>query len=238
MNFRSSLAAAVMLAPVALSPTLAQADTGFYGQLRLGASVLENLHFADPATANLNLNPDTGIAASGAIGYRVLDPLRVELELGYSHNNVTGAFQQNVLVFVGCGTIPGQPCLAPTVNGDIEAVSGFAVAYYDFPSIGSLKPFAGIGLGFVNANVDVGTVATMNDGTRSRFAILDGSDTVLGYRGTLGVAYDIGPVDLTLGYTYTFTDRMNLPGKGTYVTFNFDRRIKTHTINAGVVYNF
>lgn len=238
MTFRFTLAAATMLVPVALSPTLAQADTGLYGHLRIGASVLENMNFAGSTTANLNLDPDVGIAVSGAVGYRLLEPLRVELELGYSHNNLNGTFQQNVQVFVPCGTVPGQPCLAPNVNGDISTFSGFAMAYYDLPTVGKLKPYAGVGLGFVNVNLDVGAAATMNDGTRSRFAVIDNSDTVMGYRGTLGVAYDIGPVDLTLGYTYTFTDRMNVPGKGTYVTFNFDRRVNAHTVNAGVSYKF
>ena len=236
MTIRFSLAAVSLLA--AAAPALAQADTGFYGNLRLGASVLENMNFAEATTANLNLDPSTGIAVSGALGYRLADPFRVELELGYANNNLGGSFVQNVQVIIPCGTIPGQPCLAPGVSGDIGAFSGFAMAYYDLPVLGNLKPYAGVGLGFVNVNLDVGSVGTMNDGTRSRFAIIDNSDTVMGYRGTLGVAYEMGPVDLTLGYTYTFTDHINVPGKGTYVTFNFDRRVNAHTINAGVVYKF
>jgi opacity protein-like surface antigen len=230
------MAAAAVLGLAA--PSLAQAETGFYGKLSLGGTSLENMNFSEGTTANLNLDPDVGISLTGAVGYRLAQPLRVEVQLGYGRNSLDGTFQQNVQVLVPCGTIAGQPCLAPNVDGNVDSFSGFAMGYYHFPQIGALKPYAGIGVGFVDVDLDVGAAATMNDGTRSRFAIIDGSDTVVGYRGTVGVAYDVGLVDLTLGYTYTFTDRISLPGRGPNVGFTFDKRLNAHTINAGVVYNF
>jgi opacity protein-like surface antigen len=112
------------------------------------------------------------------------------------------------------------------------------MAYYDFPAIGGLRPYAGLGIGVVDIDLDVGTRATMNDGPVSRFAIIDGSDTVVGYRGTVGLAYDVGAADLTLGYTYTFTDRPSIAGRGTHVAFDFDRKLNTHAVSAGLVYRF
>ena len=105
------------------------------------------------------------------------------------------------------------------------SAASLAWAYYDLPVLGSLKPYIGLGAGFVKADLDVGARATMNSGTVSRFAIIDSSDTLIGYRGAVGIAYDLGTVDLTLGYTYTLSDRMHAPGKGALVSFDFDRRL-------------
>jgi opacity protein-like surface antigen len=226
---------AAALAPMAAQ---AQSDSPFYGKLQLGGAAAENMNFAEATTANLNLDPDVGVAVTAALGYRLAAPLRLEAQLGYGHNNLNGTFQQNVQVLVPCGTIAGQPCLAPNVTGNMDTFTGFLMGYYDLPQIGQLKPYAGVGVGFVTVDMDVGSVGTMNDGTRARFAILDRNDTTVGYRGTVGFAYDMGPVDLTLGYTYTFTDKLDMPGRGPNVSFNFDKRLHTHTISAGVVYNF
>lgn len=235
-RFSPTILAAAMLTPAFASAQ--SGDSGFYGTFEVGPSIVEDMNFAEATTANLNIDPKAGIAVRGGLGYRLTEPLRIELSLGYSHNNLNGGFQQNVQVIIPCGTIPGQPCLNPNVDGNIDGFSGFLNGYYDFPAIGALKPYAGIGVGFVSADFDVGADGLMNDGTRSRFAILDESDTVVGYRGTLGAAYPVGPVDLTLAYTYTFTDRVNVAGRGTYVNFNFDKRVNTHTINVGAVYRF
>lgn len=240
MTMRISHVGAAMLAAAVLAPVAAHAhsDSLFYGKLQLGGSSVESLNFSDATTANLNLDPDVGVSVTGAIGYRLAAPLRLEAQLGYGHNNLNGTFQQNVQVLVPCGTIAGQPCLAPNVTGNMDTFAGFLMGYYDLPQIGMLKPYAGVGVGFVNVDMDVGSVGTMNDGTRARFAILDRSDTTVGYRGTVGLAYDAGPVDLTLGYSYTFTDRLDMPGRGSNVSFTFNKRINSHTVSAGVIYNF
>ena len=230
----------VLAAAATFLPLSAQADvgTGLYGSFRAGPSLLQDLDFAEAATANLALNPDTGFVLGGAVGYRVTDTLRLEFDLSYARNDLSGTFQQNVQAFVPCGEIAGNPCLSPRVDGDVAAISGFGMAYYDLPVMGRLKPYLGIGVGFVNADLDVGARATMNSGTVSRFAIFNTSDTLIGYRGAVGVAYDLGGVDLTLGYTYTLTDRMDVPGKGTLVSFTYNRRLTTHAVSAGVTYNF
>jgi opacity protein-like surface antigen len=232
----------VVAAAVACAPFTAYAaeagDPGFYVSVRVGGSVLENMNFAESTTANLGLDPDTGYAINGAIGYGLGNGIRLELDLGYGGNDIKGTFQQNVQAFVPCGEFANNPCLDPNVNGDIGALSGFAMAYYDFPNIGRLMPYAGIGVGFVNVDLDVGARATMNDGPVSRFAIIDGSDTVIGYRGTVGLKYDFGLADVSVGYTYTATDWMNVPGRGTLVNFDFDRRVSAHTLAAGVSYQF
>ena len=116
-------------------PLMAQADdgTGSYGSLCAGPSLLQDLYFAEAATANLALNPSVGFVVGGEVGYHVTDALRIEFYLGYARSDLSDAFQQNVQVFVPCGEIANNPCLAPRVDGDIASLSGFGMAYYNLP---------------------------------------------------------------------------------------------------------
>jgi len=167
---------------------------GLYANLRIGPSFVQDMNFAEATTANLALDPDVGFVINGAVGYRFNDAIRLEFDLGYGRNDLTGAFQQNVQVLVPCGEITSAPCLDPDVNGEIATLSGFATAYYDLPVAGPLKPYVGAGIGLVEADMNVGTRAALNSGAVSRYAIIDGADTLLGYRALLGVNYDLGGV--------------------------------------------
>jgi len=223
----------------AAAPSLAQAaDSGFYGQLYAGPTAVQDMNFAEAATANLAVNPGVGFVLGGEVGYRLTDSFRFAFDLGYGRNDLTGQFQQNGQVLVPCGELPNSPCLAPNIDGHVANLSGFGMAYYDLPVGGAFKPYLGLGLGLLRADLSVGARATMNNGTVSRFAILDGADTVLGYRGTVGVRYEMGASHLSLGYSYGTTNRLRVPGKGPNVTFDFDRRLTTHAFKAGVTYNF
>lgn len=239
-RMKSSVGISALLTLTMLSaPALAaEDDAGLYGTLRLGGSLLQDMNFADPATANLSLNPKAGWGVNGALGYSFGNGLRTELELGYGRNSLSGRFQENVQVTVPCGTVPSSPCLSPDVDGRAAALSGFGMLLYDLPVQGPLRPYAGLGVGLVNVDMDVGTRATMNNGTVSRHAILNASDTVFGYRGTLGVSYGLGRTDLLFGYTYSSTARMNVPGRGAFVAFDFNRRYTAHTLSAGVRLKF
>jgi len=232
-----ALAAASMVSLTAAAQA-ADAGPGLYGRLSIGPSLMQDMNFAEASTANLALDPETGFAVNGAVGYRVNDGLRLEFDLGYTRGDLGGAFQQNVQALVPCGEIEGNPCLGPDVDGDARTLSGFAMAYYDLPVTGALRPFVGAGVGLLEADLNVGTRATMNAGTVSRFEIINGSDTLMGYRGSAGVTYAMKAVDITFGYTYTLSERMKIPGRGALVNFDFDRRMKAHTFSAGVSYNF
>jgi len=229
---------AAFFATVAMPSLVQAADSGFYGKLYAGPTAAQDMNFANAATANLALNPGVGFVLGGEVGYRLTDAFRFAFDLGYGRNDLTGQFQQNNQVMVPCGEMPNNPCLAPNVDGNVANLSGFAMAYYDLPVAGALRPYLGLGLGLVRADLSVGARSTMNNGTVSRFTILDGSDTVLGYRGTIGVSYDVGPTNLSIGYTYSTGNRFNVPGKGPNLSFDFDRRLTTHALKVGVSYNF
>jgi opacity protein-like surface antigen len=212
--------------------------SGFYGSVRVGPSFFEGMSFAEASTADLDLDPRTGWLVGGALGYRIFDAVRLELDLAYAASNLRGTFQENVQAFVPCGEFAGNPCLDRNVDGDISALTSFASAYYDFPRIGQIKPFVGLGIGLVDIDLDVGTRATLNDGPVSRFAIVHGSDTALGYRGALGFSYDVGAVDLAVGYSYTFAQRSSFAGDSPLVSFSFDPKVSVHALSAGLVYKF
>jgi len=233
-----SVAAALLVVTV-ISPVWAQSDkTGLYGSLSIGPAFLGAMNFAEASTANLNLNPKTGWVFGGALGYRLLENIRVEADVSYTAADLNGTFQQNVQAFVPCGEFEGNPCLAPTVDGDVDSFSALAMVYYDFPVNGPLKPFAGLGIGFADINLDVGTRATLNDGPVSRYSIIDGSDTVMAYRGAVGASYNVGIADLSLAYAYTFTGRPSFAGQGTLVTFDFNRKLNSHSVRLALSYNF
>ncbi len=233
-----ALMSAVFFVGASSSAFAAGSSSKVYGSVHVGPTFVDSMNFSESTTADLNLNSSTGWTVSGAVGYRFYDTFRLEFDLGYSSNKMNGTFQQNVQAFVPCGEFSGNPCLDPTVDGDIDSLAGFASVYFDFPALGQIRPYAGIGVGFVDLDLDVGTRATLNDGPESRFAIINGSDTVMGYRGSLGLAYPIGRADLNLGYTYTFTEAPSFAGQGTLVTFNFDRKMKRHAVTAGLTYRF
>ncbi len=233
-----ALVGTVVFVGAGSSTFAADSASGIYGSVRVGPTFVGDMNFSESTTADLNLNSKTGWMVGGAVGYRFYDTFRLEFDLAYGSNDLNGTFQQNVQAFVPCGETPGNPCLDPSTDGDLESLSGFATVYYDFPALGQIRPYAGIGVGFVDIDLDVGTRATLNDGPASRFTIINGSDTVLGYRGSLGLIYPIGSADLNLGYTYTFTDRPNFAGQGTLVSFNFDRKVHRHAVAAGLTYRF
>ncbi len=231
----------LVIVNVAFVTSLARADdqsNGFYSSFVVGTSIFETMTFAEPATADLVVDPKIGWTVGGAVGYRLPHRVKLELDIGYSGSALKGTFENNVEAFIPCGEFPGNPCLDRNVDGDIRTLTAFASTYYDFPEIGSLKPFVGVGLGLVNVDLEVGSRATLNDGPVSRFDLVDSTETVLGYRGALGVASDIGPADISLTYAYMFTDRPSFDGQSPLVSFTFDRKIKSHALRARLTYNF
>ncbi len=216
----------------------AQADPGFYGDLRGGAAMVDNMFSADRLT-DLAINPRTGWSLQGGVGYRFDAPLRVELQAGYQHSNVRATYRELVQVTIPCGTVPAQPCLDPNVTGSVKGPSVFAMGYYDLPLGDRLTLSLGAGVGAQRVDVELRTIARMNSGTSSQFSIVDAGDTVFAGRGAAELAYNVGPVDLTVGYSFTRTGKATLPVKGAYIpTSSFSDNLSTHQITGGVRFTF
>lgn len=233
------VAIAAILSVVAASESkAADLGIGFYGAVRGGATKTETMTFAQPSTANLSLNPGTGWVLDGALGYHFSDLLRAEVDAAYGMNNLKGRFQENVATLVACGNTASFPCLSPDVTGDIKTLSAFGMGYVDFPFGALFKAYIGAGIGIVRVDANVQTRASLNNGTVSRFDIIDANISVMAYRGKVGFTIPIVLADVDVGYSYTITNKLSLPGRGANVSFIFDRRMTTHSLTAGVIYRF
>ena len=153
-------------------------------------------------------------------------------------NNLRGRFQENVATLVACGSTASYPCLSPDVTGDLNTLSAFGIGYVDLPLGLLFHPYVGAGIGLVRVDANVQTRASLNNGTVSRFDIIDADSSVLAYRGKVGFTMPVGVADVDVSYSYTVTDALSLPAKGAITSFTFDRRMKTHSVTAGVIYRF
>lgn len=230
-------ALAALLCVAAVSQSHA-APLGFYGALRAGATDPSAMNFAQPSTANVSLNPRTGWALEGALGYHFTDIILTEVTVGYSQHNLSGRFQENVLTIAACGNTASFPCVSPDVTGDTSALDAFAMGYLELPLGALIQPYVGAGIGIVRVDVNAHSRGSLNNGTVSQFDIINADQSVLGYRGKVGLTFPVGLGDVDVAYSYTVTDKLSLPGRGPNVSFTFDQRMKTHGLTAGVTYRF
>lgn len=236
---RAATASAVAVVTLAAMTTLAAAqDTGAYGRIYGGLASVQDMNFADPATADMELDSGSGLTFGGALGYRFGSGFRAELDVAHTSVDMDGVLTENVQAFIPCGETPSNPCLDPDIDGDYNGLSGMAMAYYEFSTGSALTPYIGVGIGLVDVDLEAETIGNLNDGTSSEFAILDGSDSEFAYRLAAGLAYDIGAFDLTADYAYTRTGRVALDGRSAYTTFTFDRRAEVHAFTVGARLSF
>lgn len=227
------------IAALALPLAAHAAEAGLYGTLRGGAVVPGDMNYSNRANSDLLLDVDTGWSIGGVLGYRFTNGFRTALEVDYADSSLKGTYREN-LIAVPCGTVAAQPCLGPAVDGDIRAWSGFAMAYYDFDLGSNLTPYIGGGVGLVRTGLDVDTTARLNNGTSSRFAIIDDADTELGYRAAAGVAYNLSDTtQIEVGYSYTRTGKPAYAARGSAaVAFTVNSRYDAHAFTAGVRIGF
>ncbi|MEQ8733602.1 MAG: outer membrane beta-barrel protein [Rhodospirillaceae bacterium] len=236
---RAATASSIAVVTLAAMTSLAAAqDAGPYAKLYGGLQSIEGMSFADPATADLDLDGGRGLTLGGTLGYGFGNGFRTAFDVSYGEADLDGTFQENVQVFVPCGELSGSPCLNGTVDGDYSSLSGFAMAYYDFATGSALTPYIGVGVGLMDANLEATTLGTLNVGTTSEFELVDGSDSEFGTRVAAGFAYDAGAFDLTADYSWTRSGRLDLAGQGAYTTFNFDKRVNAHTFTVGTRLKF
>jgi opacity protein-like surface antigen len=113
----------LLVSPVA-APVAAQ-DAGYYAKAFGGLSALQGNSATLGNTAQ-SLRYDSGTTLGGAIGYDYGDrPFRAELEFAYRSGEATG------------------------VTGEYASTTFALNGYYVFAGNGRLKPYVGLGLGYV-----------------------------------------------------------------------------------------
>ncbi len=160
-------AIATAAALVAL-PVMTQAQTlqypGFYISAEGGVNWMLNTTVNFPNFGGgINVQPNTGFAAGGSIGYDFVGP-RVEIE---------GVYRSNY------GTLSAAPVGLGTAGFNSQQVAIMGNLFYDFNAGGTIVPYigAGAGVAFVNASAGGGSTSSTN------FA----------YQGIVGVGYNIDP---------------------------------------------
>ena len=218
MKVKSLLLASAMLAGL---PTLAYAEPteSWYVGVGAGANwgddqtgILTN---SVGATTGYALEFDTGWIVAGSVGYH-WDMARLELELGYRDNDVSGF-------------APGPS------SGSITHFSQMLNLIFDIPLGESIELSLGGGIGGSLVDSDItGTLLGAD-------AVIDDDDYVFAYQGLAGLSFDVGErTELFAEYRYFVTDEAQLAGSfSTGVTFSTsDFETENHSGLIGLRYYF
>jgi len=184
---------------VALSAANANAATGWYLGVEAGWNTVSDndIKFSTTFgfTTPLNVDFDDGWAILATIGYNFGGHWRVEGELGYRNNDISGIRIT--------GTRPRPTPLSATSftpGGSLEEVSLMANVLYDIYLGSRFKLTLGAGIGGDYASFDV-------DGG------LGDNNWSFAYQGIIGLAYALSPrTDLTLNYRYLVAEGADFGG--------------------------
>jgi OOP family OmpA-OmpF porin len=225
-QWKSALAASVILASAAGSTMAQEAETGFY----VGGNAFYNEVFDADGNENRNVQTAPGLpplvpptftntrfetetsfekdAAFGAsFGYKFAAPLRLELEYRIGENDVEGVKVRST-----------DASLAPTFE-TLEVESFMANLWFDFREGERLRPYFGFGIG----------EATFDNGS-------DKDHAVIGQVG-VGVNYFITPrLALDVGYRYAEAEDDPTFGSGT--AFPSEMEYVAQSVLVGLRYNF
>lgn len=121
---------------------------------------------------SIDVSLDNGFVIGGAVGYRLTDSFRVEVEVAYRENDITA------------GTVLNDPTAA--FSGDNSSLGAFANVLYDFADLPLITPYIGVGLGFggVESDAFIDTIANdqrFGGATRTEFL----------YQGILGATLPV-----------------------------------------------
>ncbi|MEM8986069.1 MAG: P44/Msp2 family outer membrane protein [Pseudomonadota bacterium] len=185
---------------------------------------------------------DAGFAISAAVGQRLIDNVRGELEIAYQSNDV----DTHTDVAVGGGAIgtedaavliSGQNAnlgvsvgdLVADGQGSVETIYLMANIYYDFEVPGApLKPYVGGGLGVGFVDVDY---------SPSNTPIVDDDASVFAYQVMAGAAFELTPLaELYGGYRYRGTTDVETDVSLFPATLDIENQ--SHIVEAGVRFFF
>jgi outer membrane autotransporter protein len=165
------------------------------------------------------INFDTGIY-TGATGGYDFGYVRLEGELSYKHNSMSGIKDNN------------SPSTSyRNIEGDVGVFATMFNAFIDLSNDSPITPYFGGGIGFANIYIS-DTDATVN-GIRQPLYDSD-SDTVFAYQAGAGVEIALRPrYSLDIGYRYFATDKAKFNN-----SFNPTNGLKMESHNVAVGFRF
>ncbi len=228
MKFRTTLLTAV--ATLAISPA-AHASEGLYAAIGAGLFYLGNgpdvSSSAGAATFTSKADYDNGIGLYGALGKKMGNNLRGELELGYRNADI-----DSIDPATGFSGFP-----ATTIDGDTTVYTVMANLLYDFDVNSWVTPYIGGGVGA--AVIDHDIVGSNPAGAPMSISYAD-SHTTLGYQGIAGLAFELAEnLDFDVSYRYFSTVKRNLNSgtiNGAPATIKAD--VNSHNVFAGLRWSF
>ena len=166
----------------------------------------------DKSGVDVDLDYDTGYAGALLIGYD-FGTFRLDLEGSYRTADVD--------------KIEINGTKAGSANGDIEIKAVLLNGYYDFVTGGNMSPYVGAGLGWAKVSYES---VDANFGK-----LVDDDDTVLAGQLSAGVLFALNKsVVLDIGYRFLATEKPDLSTS----LGNVDAKIISHTVIAGLQFNF
>ena len=180
-----------------------------------------------PTTEGLSgdIRTDMGFNAGAAIGMRLFEHFRAEVQLSYRQNNV------NSLSSMG---------ETSTASGRISLFAAMVNAYYDLHLGIGLVPYAGVGIGYGITELDA-----KNQATQTKF---NDEDSVFVWNVMAGASYPVTDViDISLGYRYIATEDVKHNGRVDFPTVmptpkttdaRFDSEYDAHEVTVGIRFNF
>lgn len=226
---KKTLLSGVCLASIALGANSAQAQSlgdldyspNFYVSIFGGVAIPEDVDgTATNATGtgfSVSLDADTGFAVGGAIGTRVNEWLRAELEVSYdevdadnfSGSNATFAFSYSA-------------------RGSVDALYILANVWFDVPLDMPVQPYlgGGLGVGIVDANVKVGPGGTFGPNE---------SDTGFAFQVGAGLRYAVTEnINLDVGYRFKGVENLDFDDRIGALAGNRNFDLYTHVVRGGI----
>lgn len=198
---------------------------GFYGSVFGGLAIPNDAEgeqdpSVDPDYVNGVLDLENGLSLTGELGYDFGNGLRVEAQLGYL-NMGTG-----LLSFPDAAA--NAPFDVAETDGTASIIYGMANAWYDV-DLGAFSPFAGGGIGYASANIDMTFDLGGNNG-------IDDRGGAFAWQIGGGAAVDLSEQVSVVGrYRYFATSDFSLTdNEGTDQSWS----ISTHIIDLGLKFNF
>jgi outer membrane protein OmpA-like peptidoglycan-associated protein len=212
MRISTALLTAGVIAGVG---TAASAQTnGWYAGAEAGLNIAPRIRF-DALANTWHETQDPGYALVGQVGYG-FGQVRLEGEVGWRANSLDKF--SNAM-----GSSSG--------GGNIEGVSVFGNAYYDFNTGSKFTPYLGVGVGGLDVMADniSGNGATVTNGSQFVFA----------YQGIAGVSYAVNDTLSIKGdYRYVRTEKASLSLESDYGMGNAKGPYAAHAVMLGFTMKF
>ena len=163
---------------------------------------------------SIDLRPDSDFTLGAVFGATIASNTRAELELAYKSTDSDG---------LTLGSAKSD------ASGGLSSTSLLLNFWYDFPTMGNIRPYAGAGLGIATVDNDV-------SGGGTRF---DSSDEGITYQIGAGLQFpvsDRGTIDF--GYRYQTVRKLAFESKSSPNTVYDDIDFITHSLQIGYRMNF